>query len=109
MPDETHKPAGKQIAAAVQRVLERDTSAVLITLIAAPTNIGAKLLVEESGTIAGSLGDPVLDAAAARHAAAFLDKREEVRSLKVRTLQLSLLAGPTPNSYLSAFSRSRAL
>jgi xanthine dehydrogenase accessory factor len=86
MIDDLSKPSGKQITEAVQRVIENGSTAVLITLIEAKANVGAKLLVAEAGTIAGSLGDAGLDDAAAKFAGDFLNTREEVRSFKVQNL-----------------------
>ncbi|MGB7922893.1 MAG: XdhC/CoxI family protein [Pyrinomonadaceae bacterium] len=72
------------ITEAVTRVLQENSVAVLATLVEASTRgVGAKLLVEESGVRAGSLGDSALDESVARHAQAFLATRAEAATIKV--------------------------
>jgi xanthine dehydrogenase accessory factor len=75
---------GKPVTAAIQRLIEEGSTGVLITLIGAAANVGAKLLVAEAGASAGSLGAADLDAAVTKYAADFLDTREEVRSFKAQ-------------------------
>jgi xanthine dehydrogenase accessory factor len=66
------------------RVLAQSSTAALTTLVFATRGrIGAKLLIEESGGRAGSLDDPELDEATARHASTFLHSRAEARTYKV--------------------------
>lgn len=81
-----HAPA-EQIIAAAARILQQSSIAVLTTLVAATAtasqNIGAKLLVEESGARTGSLGDAALDEAIAQHSNAFLNSRAEAHTFKV--------------------------
>lgn len=95
MTGELNTSPARSIAAAVQRVFEEGLTAVLITLLHtganAGTNVGAKLLVQESGIVAGGLGAPVLDEVAASYAADFLNTREEVRSFKVRDFASDLV------------------
>ena len=88
MTGESNTSPARSITAAVQRAFEEGLTAVLITLLHAganaETNVGAKVLVEASGIVAGSLGAPALDKVAARYAVHFLNTREEVRSFTVQ-------------------------
>jgi len=85
MPSPVNKADPSSISTAISRILQEGSIAVLATLIEAPasaSSVGAKLLVEPSvacGTPIGSLGDAELDQAVARHAASFLDSKEETR------------------------------
>jgi xanthine dehydrogenase accessory factor len=74
------------IARAVARVLERNSLAALATLVEADANVGAKLLIEETGEREGSLGESFLDQAVASFAATFLDSRAEARTFKLEEL-----------------------
>ena len=78
----------KDICAALRQVFESGSTAALATLISASdsttTDVGAKLLVKESGEAIGTLGDSDLDICAARHAAAFMNAREEAKAFPVR-------------------------
>jgi xanthine dehydrogenase accessory factor len=60
------KASAKLIIESVERVLEEGRLAALVTLIEAPTGVGAKLLVEGSAKRIGSLGDSQLDGEEAR-------------------------------------------
>ncbi|HEX8708860.1 MAG TPA: XdhC/CoxI family protein [Pyrinomonadaceae bacterium] len=83
MQDESSsQPNSALIAAAVARVLQENSIAVLATLVEAESRVGAKLLVEESGAATGGLGDPALDEAVALYAAAFLRSRAEASTLR---------------------------
>ena len=82
---------GKPITPAVQRMIEDSSTGVLITLIGAAANVGSKLLVEETGATAGSLGATGLDDAVTEYAADFLKTHEEVRSFKVRDILPALV------------------
>ena len=73
----------KQIIAAITRILEQSSVAVLTTLVAAELEVGAKLLIEESGARTGSLSDAALDEAVAASAVTFLNSRAEARMLGV--------------------------
>jgi xanthine dehydrogenase accessory factor len=85
MPSPVNKADPNPISAAVSRILQEGSIAVLATLIEAPAsagNVGAKLLVEQSGADTspiGSLGSAELDQAVARNAASFLESKEETR------------------------------
>src|SRR5215471_18641995 len=69
------------ISAAVGRCLTEGATAALMTLVEGDGEIGAKCLVEESGTVTGSLGSGALDSAVVEFAPVFLASRNEVRML----------------------------
>jgi len=70
------------ISKMIEQVLERGDRALVVTSLSGPA-IGAKLLIHESGSIIGSLGDPELDSLVAKEAARFLNAREDTRMLSV--------------------------
>ncbi len=74
------------IARAVARTLERNSIAALATLVAAPSGVGLKLLVDEAGARDGGLGDARRDEAVASYAQTFLDSRAEARTFKTEEL-----------------------
>jgi xanthine dehydrogenase accessory factor len=80
------------IAERITRILDEGSVAALITLIAAPANVGAKLLVDQDGGRLGTLGDDQLDAAVVNHAPKFLYSNEETESLHVKGLAPELSA-----------------
>jgi xanthine dehydrogenase accessory factor len=84
------KASAKLIIESVERVLEEGRLAALVTLIEAPTGVGAKLLVEGSAKRIGSLGDSQLDGVAAVHVAKFLESREEARTFDLKELAADL-------------------
>lgn len=86
MHDRSKQPVSQAIARAIAQVLERNSLATLATLVEAPANVGAKLLVEETGERSGSLGDSRLDEAVASFAGTFLDSRAEARTFKLQEL-----------------------
>jgi xanthine dehydrogenase accessory factor len=86
MHDPVKQPAPDVIARAISQALERNSLAALATLVEAPANVGAKLLIEESGERTGGLGTPLLDEAVANYAHNFLDSRAEARSFKLDEL-----------------------
>lgn len=86
MHDRSKKLVSQAIAGAIAQVLERNSLAALATLIAAPANVGAKLLVEETGERSGGLDDSRLDEAVASFARTFLDSRVEARTFKLEEL-----------------------
>lgn len=83
-----HDPSkqSSSIARAVARILERNSTAALATLVASPRGVGLKLLVDEAGERTGGLGDARLDEAVASYAQTFLDSRAEARTLKTEEL-----------------------
>lgn len=90
MPSPENKTGFNPISAAISRILQEGSIAVLATLIEAPANmghVGAKLLVKEleaARKAIGSLGSAELDQAVARHAASFLESREETRVFQIK-------------------------
>ena len=74
------------VARAVARILERNSTAALATLVVAPRGVGLKLLVDEAGGRAGGLGDARLDDAVASYAQTFLDSRAEARTFAAEEL-----------------------
>jgi xanthine dehydrogenase accessory factor len=67
----------------------------LTTLLEGPDNVGAKLLLLEDETRAGSLGDPALDALAAEKAgAAMWSERSELYEHEGNTLFVDVVAPP---------------
>jgi xanthine dehydrogenase accessory factor len=86
MLDRSKQPSSQAIARAVAQVLERNSIAALATLVEAPAQVGAKLLVAETGERSGSLGDSFLDESVASFATTFLDSRAEARTFKLTEL-----------------------
>jgi xanthine dehydrogenase accessory factor len=86
MRDRSKQPSPRAVARAIAQVLERNSLAALATLVEAPANVGAKLLIEETGEQSGGLGDPGLDDAVASFAPTFLDSRAEARTFKLTEL-----------------------
>ena len=73
----------KLIVTQVKRVLEEGCIATLATLVEGTANVGAKLLVEQSGETTGSLGADDLDKLVAGYASTFLESREEAKTFSV--------------------------
>ncbi len=71
------------IVAALQEILAAQNLAVLVTVIEATNGVGAKLLVTEDGTVTGTFGNAVWDAALAGHAPGFLATRAEARTYQL--------------------------
>jgi xanthine dehydrogenase accessory factor len=86
MHDPIKQPSSQAIARAVAQVLERNSIAVLATLVEGRASVGAKLLVEETGERTGSLGEIFLDEAVATFAKTFLDSRAEAQTFKLEEL-----------------------
>jgi xanthine dehydrogenase accessory factor len=80
------------IIAAIRNALESGTLAVLATIIEAPTGVGSKLLVAESGDTTGDLSDVSLSTAVTGFAASFLESREEARTFRVAEFAPELVA-----------------
>jgi xanthine dehydrogenase accessory factor len=80
------KIPSRPITEAIEKVLKEGAIAALATLIEAPANLGAKLLIEESGLKVGSLGDRELDDALFRYAPKFLDSHEEARAFGIKEI-----------------------
>ena len=75
----------------IEQVLERGDIAVLVTRVTGPRSVGAKLLVQENGEAAGSLGDAELDSVALAQATSFLASREGTRLFNFSSFETSLL------------------
>ena len=75
----------------MEQLLERGETAVLVTRVTGPENIGAKLLVQENGSVAGSIGDAELDAVVVDQATSFLASREDTRLFNLGSFETSLL------------------
>ncbi|MDQ3667695.1 MAG: XdhC/CoxI family protein [Acidobacteriota bacterium] len=69
---------------AIEHVLDEGSIAALATLTRASENVGAKIIVPESGPVVGSLGDVALDKAVAQWATKFLAARDEAHLFQVR-------------------------
>lgn len=67
----------------IEQVLERGETALVVTKVAGPGVVGAKLLILEEGGPVGSLGDPELESIVVSHAARFLGSRDDTRMLSV--------------------------
>jgi xanthine dehydrogenase accessory factor len=83
MPETNETPAALLLKA-IERVLDDGSTATLATLTTAPKNLGAKMLVPESGPAIGSFGDVALDHAVAQRSAEFLAARDEAHLFQVR-------------------------
>jgi len=75
----------------IEQVLERGELAVLVTRVTGAQDIGAKLLVQENGTVTGSLGNAELDSVVVDQAGSFLASREETRLFNLSSFETSLL------------------
>ena len=84
------KQQSESISAAVLRILQQGSVAVMATLIEAAnaaTSVGAKLLVSDLGATsqtAGTLGNEALDLAVSDQAATFLESRTDLRVFQVK-------------------------
>ena len=74
----------QEIIDAINHILDRGLIAVVITLMAGSGDVGAKLIVEDSGAIYGTLGDDQLNSVVIEQAARFLDSREETKTFSTR-------------------------
>ena len=83
MPDYANAPSAR-VNAAIRKTLERGEIAALATVVEAPDNIGAKILVSATGETTGSLGANELDHAVAQFAPEFLASRDEAHLYRVQ-------------------------
>src|SRR5688572_33318680 len=83
MPEPNETPTALLLEA-IEHVLDVGSIAALATLTSAHKNVGAKILVPESGSVVGSFGDVALDNAVAHRAAKFLEARDEAHLFQVR-------------------------
>ncbi|HXL79509.1 MAG TPA: XdhC/CoxI family protein [Pyrinomonadaceae bacterium] len=68
------------ISSLLHRLLQDGSLAIVVTLIAAPRNVGAKMIVQAKGIHHGSFEDASVDEAVIRQAAIFLASKEETRT-----------------------------
>jgi xanthine dehydrogenase accessory factor len=73
----------KSITKLIEQLLERGEIALVVTRVSGPGSIGSKLLIQENGATAGSIGDGELDSIVIDQAARFLSAREETRMFSV--------------------------
>jgi xanthine dehydrogenase accessory factor len=73
----------KSITKMIEQLLERGGTALVVTQLSGPGEIGSKLLIQEDGVTAGSLGNPLLDSIVVEQAARFLSSHEETRMFSV--------------------------
>ncbi|PYS93310.1 MAG: hypothetical protein DMF64_05520 [Acidobacteria bacterium] len=78
-----HRDAARQIIAAIARVLDAGALGTLVTIVDGPHNVGAKLLIEQTGTRTGTTNDAALDEAIAAHVQTFLNSHAEAQTFKV--------------------------
>ena len=67
-----------EIAERITRTISEGSTATLVTLIRAETNVGAKLLIEETHEVLGSLGSQELNNAVAGRARLFIESRADM-------------------------------
>lgn len=91
MQSSENKPHSRLISERVSRILQDGSIAALATLMETATddttNVGKKLLVDNSGVSVrtfGSLGSEKLDREVVKHAAGFLESKEETRAFQVK-------------------------
>ncbi len=77
-----------EITKTIEQLLERGEIALVVTKVSGPGSIGSKLLIQENGATAGSLGDPELDSTVMAQAAPFLASRDETRMVNVNDASL---------------------
>ena len=68
------------ISALLHRLLQDGSPALVVTLIAAPRNVGAKMIVQANGIHHGSFEDASVDKAVIRQVGIFLASKEETRT-----------------------------
>jgi xanthine dehydrogenase accessory factor len=83
MEEKQGQSPSQQISKAISEFLDAGKRAVVVTVIAGATNIGAKLLIEENGSTLGSLGSEQLDSLTVQRSALFLQARDETRMVAV--------------------------
>jgi xanthine dehydrogenase accessory factor len=83
MDSASNQTSSVALAEAISRLLEESSLAVLATLVEAERGVGAKVLFDETGARAGSLGDAELDQRIALYAPAFLASRAEAKTSRV--------------------------
>lgn len=73
----------RSVLEAADKLLQRGSIGVLVTIIDQSPHVGAKVLFDENNNRVGSLGDPELDRVAQVHANQFLKARDNTRALRV--------------------------
>ena len=73
-----------EIAERITRTISEGSTATLITLLRAKTNVGAKLLVDEGHEVLGSLGSQELNEAVARRVRSFIESRADMLVVDVK-------------------------
>ena len=91
MPSADNSKPTLSIAESIERLLETAGTAALATLIAAPSNVGVKLLIEASGNTSGSLGHEALDAAVVLQSATFLNSKQDIQVFLVKEFAPALI------------------
>jgi xanthine dehydrogenase accessory factor len=81
---EPNEPPTWLVLKAIEHVLDEGSTAALATVTSAPRNVGAKIIVPESGPVVGTFGDVTLDKAVAQRAVDFLAARDEAHLFQVR-------------------------
>ena len=84
MPSADNSEPTLSIAELIERLLEAGGTAALATLIAAPSNVGVKLLIEASGKTSGGLGHEALDAAVVLQSVTFLNSKQDTQVFLVK-------------------------
>ena len=84
-----------EIAERITRTITEGSTATLVTLIRAETNVGAKLLVEKSLDVFGSLGSQELNEAVVDRVRSFIESRADMVVIDVKEFapELGVLAG----------------
>lgn len=80
---ESEQPSAVTITKQIAELLERGDAGVVVT-VARGLHAGAKLLVDEAGQTAGTLGDAELDALVRTQAGRFLQSRDETRLVSLK-------------------------
>lgn len=83
MTDTKDHAASPAITQVIAELLDRGVVAVVVTIVRGP-NTGAKLLLDERGTLTGSLGNSDLDALVAAQTTEFLKSHHETRMFSVK-------------------------
>ena len=83
MSDAREPLSSAQITFAIARVLGEGALAALATIVESARGVGTKVLLEESGALAGTTGDEALDEALAARAREFLSSRAEAATFRV--------------------------
>lgn len=72
-----------EIIKAIQSILHEGKTATLATIVESSEHLASKLLIDESGKLAGDLGDTELNEIVSNHAPKFLSSRAETVTIRV--------------------------